>query len=74
MDTYFGARSSLRRVDSRSIGSAPRMTVTSGTAFAVPDRLAKNTRLDAKSLVVVMKKAIAGPDLVARDQSTIIRG
>ena len=66
--------SATGRVDSRSSGSVGCITGSSGFVIAAPVRRRRNTRLEPGSFVVVMLKAMMGPDLVTLWPANYLQG
>ena len=66
MRPYAGVMSASRRVDRRSSASSGWITAANGLVIGAAVRRRRNIRLDPGSLVVVMLKAMVGPDLVTR--------
>lgn len=64
MRPYAGVRSASRRVDSRSSASSGWITAANGFVIGAAVRRRRNIRLEPGSFVVVMLKAMVGPDLV----------
>ena len=65
MRPYAGVRSASRRVDSRSRASSGWITAANGFVIGAAVRRRRNIRLEPGSFVVVMLKAMVGPDLVS---------
>lgn len=68
------ATSPSRSVDRRSSGSAGWITGSSGFVIGGAVRRRRNSRLDAGSFVVVILKAIMGPDLATRWPVNFLQG
>jgi hypothetical protein len=69
-----GVNSASGRVDRRSSGSAGWITGSSGFVIGAAAGRRRNTRLDPGSFVVVMLKAMMGPDLVTLWPANYLQG